>query len=189
MDASRRRAGLAILSLAASIALSGCGHLFILPAPVSRLRAIDEHFHGSIQSDSTSALLQTREWEMLACSHPRDAFSLLEQGAYTHPSDSQRLLALAELADEIARTAPPGSIETILWSRDAAVYAIFCLAELKDDQTATAMASAARDVHNNAVARCLHLVQSSTKIDQSTGQRAWVVPELFQRRLSLSGGP
>ncbi len=167
MDASRRRAGLAILSLAASIALSGCGRFFVLPAPVYRLRAIGEHFHGPIQSDSTSALLQTREWELPACSHPRDAFSLLEQVAYTHPSDSRRLLALAELADEIARTAPPGSIETIFWSRDAAVYAIFCLAELKDDQTATAMASAAQDVHNNAVARCLRLVQSSTKIEQS----------------------
>ena len=168
MNGSTRRAGLAILSLAAGIALSGCERLFILPAPGYRLKNIKEHLQGPSQSDSTVALLQTQEWEKLACSHPLAAFSALEQEASTHASDPQRLLALAELANEIARAALPGSTEAIFWSRDAAVYAVFCLAELKEDEVATATRCAAQNVHNDAVARCLRLMQTSAKPDKST---------------------
>jgi hypothetical protein len=168
MDGSTRRAGLAILSLAASIALSGCEHLFLLPAPAHRLKTIKEHLHGPSQSDSTLALLQTQEWENLACSHPLDAFSVMEQEATTHSSDPQRLLALAQLADNIARMAPAGSTEAISWSRDAAVYAVFCLAELKEDEVATATWCAAQNVYNDAVARCLRLMQTSAKSNKST---------------------
>jgi hypothetical protein len=167
MDGSRTRAVLAILSLAASVIISGCGQPFIIPTAASCLRAGREHFHGPRPSISTLALLETRECENLACCDLKGAFSLLEQQVGAFASDSRRLLALAELADEIGRTVPSDSAEAILWSRDAAVYAVFCLAESKDGQGTTAICCAAQNVHNNAIARCLRLVQSSTGADQS----------------------
>ena len=46
--------------------------------------------------------------------------------------DCQRLLALAELADQAGQTSRSG--EALLWSRDAAVYAVFCLTSSGFDQ-------------------------------------------------------
>jgi hypothetical protein len=169
MDGSRTRALLAILSLAAGLALPGCERPFMLPEFGSRLRFIDEYLHNPGLSNSTSALVQTQGWDYPAGGHPQDAFSLLEQNVGSFPSEPQRLLALAELADELARMAPTGSTDAILWSRDAAVYSVFCLTELTGDLNAAAMYCAAQNVHNNAVARCLRLAQTST----NTGQSGW----------------
>ncbi len=166
MDGIIRRAGLAIVLLAASIALSGCERLFIVPAPGCRFRATAERLQGPSQSDSTSALVRTLAQDNPTGSDPRVSFSLLEQGAETSHVDPQRLLALAELADEIARTASDPS-EAILWSRDAAVYASFCLTQFNVDRADAALFCAAQDVHNNSVARCLRLVQSATNFDRS----------------------
>ena len=166
MDGNTTRVGLAVLSLAASIALLGCERLYVIPSPGFRLRATAERFHGPNWSDSTSDLLQTPEWENLTCLPPDIAFSLLEQGAGASAFDTRCLLALAEFADEIARTTPDAT-EAVLWSRDAAVYASFCLTQLRSDLTETAIHCAAQDVHNTAVARCLRLVQSSAGIQQS----------------------
>jgi len=104
----------------------------------------------------------------LARHHPGDAFSLVEQGADTQDPDCQRLLALAELADYRAgRT--PGSDEALVWSRDAAVYAVFCLARPGADQNGVAIGCAARDVHNRALERCLRLARTRA----SAGRSEW----------------
>ncbi len=160
------------MSLAASIALSGCERPFIFPMTASHLRGINEHLHQPSLSASTSALLQTHGWEKLACRQPQDAFSLLEQAAGVPGHDPRHLLALAEFADEIARIAPSDSTGAIEWSRDAAVYAFFCLASLNGDDGASEICCAAQNVHNRAVVRCLRLAQSQADADQ----HSWSVP-------------
>jgi hypothetical protein len=75
---------------------------------------------------------------------------------------------LAELADRIGRTTllpVPG--EALLWSRDAAVYAIFCLAELGEGQAGSVIWCTARDVHNDALARCLRLARTYAKSERT----------------------
>ena len=161
MDGSRRGAWPAILSLAAVVLTAGCQRLFVLPAPEYHSREIEQRHCRPTRSDSTSSLLKHRQLEDLAWSTPRDAFSLLEQDAGIHPLEPAYLLALAELAGEIAQTAPFCSTEAVLWSRDAAVYAVFCLAQLNEADTT--MWCAAQTVHNNAVAYLLQLMQTSTK--------------------------
>ena len=172
MDGSRTRTVLAILSLAASIALSGCERPFILPLSAPRLRGIHDQLHRPSLSTSTSALIQSNGWENLAGCHPQDAFSLLEQSSGVFAHDPRHLLALAEFADEIARIVPADSTEAIQWSRDAAVYAVFCLARLNGNESASEISCAAQNVHNRSVARCLHLAQAQANADQ----RGWTDP-------------
>jgi hypothetical protein len=43
------------------------------------------------------------------------------------------------------------------WSRDAAVYAMFCLTVVENTHADPATSFAAIDVHNRAVVRCLQL--------------------------------
>jgi len=167
MDASRRGAWLAILSLAAVAVASGCGRLFVLPIPGYHFRAIEQRLNRPARSAETSFLLEHLNWEDLARLNPQDAFSRLERDASSHPLDPHHLLALAESAGEIARKAPADSTEALLWSRDAAVYALFCLAELKEEESATATWCAAQNVYNDAVAYCLRLTQTSAKSNHS----------------------
>ena len=53
------------------------------------------------------------------------------------------------------------------WSRDAAVYAAFCLSESAGHAGADAMRCAACDVHNRAVARCLRLARTADAPERS----------------------
>ncbi len=167
MDASRRGAWLAVLSIAAVAVASGCGRLFVLPIPGYHFRAIEQRLNPPARSAATSSLLEHLDWEDLAQSNPQDIFSRLERDASSHPLDPEHLLALAELAGEIARKAPADSTEALVWSRDAAVYALFCLAELKEEEPATATWCAAQNVYSDAVACCLRLTQTSAKSNHS----------------------
>ena len=62
-----------------------------------------------------------------------------------------------------------GSDEALLWSRDAAVYAVFCLTRPGADQSGVAIGCAARDVHNRALERCLRLARTRA----SAGRSEW----------------
>jgi len=151
-----------LLSLAAAAVAPGCNQIFVVSTPGCHLWPVVERLSGPRWTLSTSALLSEQGLEGLARHHPRDAFYFLEQGAGTERSDPERLLALAELADQIGRTtllsAPR---EALLRSRDAAVYATFCLEKLGDGQAGSVMWCTARDVHNDALARCLRLARTS----------------------------
>src|SRR5262249_18460379 len=95
-----------------------------------------------------------------------------EQQAVAGQADPHRFLALAELADQIARPALGQSPdEALLWSRDAAVYAVFCLAELGENQARCALACKAQSLHNAALSRCLTLARTHAK-PACTGWRA-----------------
>ena len=119
---------------------------------------------------STSRLLSQLGLIDLARHHPDNAFSLLEQTDCTHLPIAQRLLALAELANQFAHTTElTARGDAILWSRNAAVYAVFCLATLDTDDDH--LWHAASDTHNRALARCLRLVQSDKRSDRN----AWPV--------------
>jgi hypothetical protein len=78
------------------------------------------------------------------------------------------LLALAELADEISRTTLRlSSAEALLWSRDAAVFSLFCLTVLGDGQTGSSMWRRAQDLHNDALARCFRLARTDVQSARS----------------------
>jgi hypothetical protein len=168
MDGSRRRVWLTFLAIAAGTIAPGCERPFLLPALSQRLKPVEGHFREPSWSGSTSALLESLGLTDLARRHPCDAFCLLEQGTDNDPADSQRLLALAELADLIARGSPQQSSEAIRWSRDAAVYAVFCLTELEENQPGPSMECAACAVHNGALARCLQAAQTDAAFCQTT---------------------
>jgi hypothetical protein len=53
------------------------------------------------------------------------------------------------------------------WSRDAAVYAMFCLTSVENTHAEPATSFAAIDVHNRAVVRCLQLARSRLPPSQS----------------------
>jgi len=170
MDWIRRVVWPALLSLAAAMVAPGCNQVFVVSRPGHHVWPVAERLWGPRWTLSTSALLSERGLEGLARHHPRNAFFFLEQGPGAERSDPERLLALAELADQIGRTtllSAPG--EAVLWSRDAAVYATFCLANLGEGQAGSATWCTARDVHNDALARCLRLARTSAK----PGRTAW----------------
>jgi len=172
MDWIRRVVWLALLSLTAATVAPGCNQVFVVPRLGRHLAPVAERLWGPRWSNSTSALLSERGLEGLAQHHPHDAFHLLEQGNGTEYSDPERLLALAELADQIGRTTLlPAPGEALSWSRDAAVYAIFCLAELGERQAGSVMWCTARDLHNDALARCLRLARTYA----IPGRTAWPV--------------
>jgi len=160
MDGSKRRVWLAILAIVAGTIAPGCERPFLVPALGHRLRLVEEHLPCPSWSGSTSALLENLGLDELARRHPHDAFSLLEQRTGSDPVDSRHLLALAELADFIARRSPPRSFEAICWSRDAAVYAVFCLTELEENQPGAFTEYDVCEVHNRALARCLLAMQT-----------------------------
>jgi hypothetical protein len=158
-----------LLSLAAGTVTPCSSQVIGFSAPGQYPQPVEDRLWGSAQSERTSTFVTQRGLTDVAHHHPRAAFALLEQGGGTSTSDSQRLLTLAELADQIGRTTEltaPG--EAILWSRDAAVYAMFCLTTLRPGETNAVTWRAATDVHNGAVARCLRLVHSRQTPDQSS---------------------
>jgi len=169
MDGIRRVVWPAIVCLAAGTVVPGCSQVAVFPAPMAWLRPIADRLGGPGWSASTSAVLNGLGLEDLARHHPRDAFAFLEQRADPQQPDSERLLALAELADQIGRTAAlPASAEAIRWSRDAAVYAVFCLAQPGETPNRALTWCAARAVHNRAVSRCLGLARTRTAPDRGT---------------------
>jgi triacylglycerol esterase/lipase EstA (alpha/beta hydrolase family) len=124
-----------------------------------RLNLVKDRLCSLSWSDSTAALLESLALDDLVRQNPRGAFFRLEQDAADGPHDARQLLALAELADEIARSFPPRSPESIDWSRDAAVYAVFCLTELEGIQPGASTACMAQEIHNRALTRCLRGAQ------------------------------
>jgi hypothetical protein len=162
MDWITRLIKAALLSLMAGTVV----HVGVLPAQEPAPRPVAEYLLGPSWSVSTSTLLERLGLADLARYHPDDAFSLLEQGSDTQDlMDCQRLLALAELADKASQTR--GSGEALLWSRDASVYAVFCLTRAGADQSGMAIGCAARDVHNRALARCLWLARTRASSSRS----------------------
>jgi hypothetical protein len=163
MDWITRRARSVLLSLiAAAFAWGGIPLAIFLP-----VRLVGNCAFGSDWSVSTSTLLERLGQAALARHHPDEAFALIEQGSDPQDLDCERLLALAELADQAGQKS--GSASALLWSRDAAVYAVFCLTRPGFDQNSQAIACAARDVHNRALDRCLWLARTHA----SAGRGEW----------------
>jgi hypothetical protein len=163
MDWITRRVRSALLSLVAGTFVPFCFQVAIFPPSPLIARCA----FGPDWSLSTSSLLERLGLADLARHHPGDAFSLLEQGSNPQELDCQRLLALAELADQAGQTS--GSDEALFWSRDAAVYAVFCLTRPGADQSGVAIGCAAREVHNRALTRCLRLARTRA----SAGRSDW----------------
>ena len=154
----------------AGLVVAGCSHVEVFPAPGHQLKTVVASMHptGPCWSDSTANLLCRLGLDDLARDDSRAAFARVEQGVHDGPSDPALLLALAELADEKARTAGPlATDEAIAWSRDAAVYATFCLSALSLDRDSEATWAAACRVHNRATARCLSRAHTASPAERS----------------------
>ena len=135
---------------------------------------------------STSRLLSQLGLIDLARHHPDDAFSLLEQTDCSHSPIAQRLLALAELANQFAHTTElTARGDAILWSRDAAVYAVFCLATL--DTNDEHLHHTASDIHNRALGAAYDLPKAINDLTEMRGQSRWKKLELFSRPASATG--
>jgi hypothetical protein len=142
----------------------GCQQVAVIPMPGHRLRAVAERWHppGRCWSGSTANLLLDLGLDELARHDPTAAFAALEPEIVGARPDAVGLLALAELADEIGRSLGPLSRDDALaWSRDAAVYAAFCLSGLGAFSDSDPMSRASCDVHNRAAARCLRLAHTA----------------------------
>jgi hypothetical protein len=125
---------------------------------------VEHQLAGPRWSTSTLALLSEQGLTDLAQHHPREAFLALEQATVANEPNPQRLLALAELADRIGRMNLPLSFtDALAWSRDAAVFAVFCLRELGDCQSGSITWCKAQHLHNDALARCLRLARTHVK--------------------------
>lgn len=109
-------------------------------------------------SPSTECLVAQFGLRDIARFRPSDAFLMIERGIEPKGETPERLLALAELAD--CASGKFTGEKAISWSRDAAVYAVFCLEFARADDSG-AIVRAARDVHNRAVRRCFHLLKTS----------------------------
>lgn len=148
----------------------GCHQPLVLPNPARHVAPVADAVAGPGLSESTRALLSSLGVADVAAHHRRVAFAVLEQrlpGAV--PPSPGLSLALAELADRLGRRPallPSARAEALAWSRDAAVYAAFCLADPRCD---AARRCAARDVHNRAVARCLRLAGTAS----TPGRSGW----------------
>ncbi len=150
------------------LSAAGCRLPVVLPRPSHHLAPVAEAVAGPGLSESTRALLVERGIDDVARHHPRIAFRVLEQELPGDPQGSpRRLLALAELADRLARhpaVTPSRRSEALAESRDAAVYAAFCLSDPRADESTR---QAALDVHNRAVARSLRLAGTTAMASHS----------------------
>lgn len=160
--------GVALFVLAA-VAI-GCHQPVVLPNPARHVAPVVEAVAGPGLSESARALLADLGIADVAAHHPRVAFAVLEErvSRAAQPSPGW-LLSLAELADRVGRRPAmlPGTrAEALAWSRDAAVYAGFCLADPRCDDLSR---RAARDLHNRAVARCLRLAGTAS----TPGRSGW----------------
>ena len=145
----------AVFLLLSGTVVPGSFDLAIPIAQVPARQPTAKYPFGPIWSVSTSTLLDRQGLAEIVRKHPADVFSLLEQSTDTQRPDCTQLLALAELADQIAQTA--AADEALARSRDAAVYAVFCLETMRFDRAGMAIGCAAHDAHNRAVERCLQL--------------------------------
>jgi hypothetical protein len=115
-------------------------------------------------------VLCDQQLESLAHHHPQDAFFALEEATLAEPGDPQRLLALAELADQISRsTLLWPRTQALEWSRDTAVFAMFCLRALGSEHTGSLIWCKALQLHNDSLARCLRLAHT----DNHPSQTPW----------------
>jgi pimeloyl-ACP methyl ester carboxylesterase len=147
-----------MLSLVAGIIEPGCHQIAVFPVPGYCLRAGTDRLWEPGCSVSTVNLLDRLGLKGLARQCPRDVFSFLENETDSLQPEPERLLALAELADQLGRMTVRD--EALAWSRDAAVYAAFYLAEPESGRTTAATLCAAWNVHNRSVTRCLRLLQT-----------------------------
>jgi hypothetical protein len=161
MDRIRKGVWPSLLALVVGIWTLGCHQVIVFPTPGRRLQQFADYVRSTDWSPTTCNLLAKLGLEELAQDHPQNAFALLEQQIHTDWTDAQRLLSLAELADRISRTIElTAPSDALVWSRDAAVYAMFCLTAVGEERADPAMACAATNVHNRAVTRCLQLTRS-----------------------------
>jgi hypothetical protein len=165
MDGIKRVVWLVIVSLATGTAAPGCHRSVVFALPGHHLPRPAQFPCEPNWSTSTTNLLERLDLRRLACRHPAEAFFFLEQMTEAGLAEPERLLALAELAEEASRTEEAS--EALTWSRDAAVYAAFSLADPRPDGTSLSTRSIAGDVHNRAVARCLRLAQTHTAASRS----------------------
>ncbi len=160
MDGIGRVVWPALLTIVLGAIAPGCNQIAVLPVPGHRLRTVAERWHPPCPSwsGSTAHLLSHLGLDDLARRDPCAAFAALEPDINGARSDSVRLLALAELADEVGRSLGASARDDALaWSRDAAVYAVLSLSASAGMPGAEAMGCTACAVHNRAAARCLRL--------------------------------
>jgi hypothetical protein len=164
----------------------GCHQPIVLPNPARHFTPAVEAITRPTMSPSTHATLRAWGIADVAAHHPRVAFATMEQ-QLTDASSSptpETLLAMAELADRISRRpvlTHSMRTEAMAWSRDAAVYAMFCVSDPRSDRSIREMAC---DVHNHAVARILRLAGTSSNFERSH----WPV-RLAEARILPTAGP
>jgi pimeloyl-ACP methyl ester carboxylesterase len=179
MDSIRKEAwGTLALVLALAASLSGCRMASVYSMPGRRFEMLSERVTPSDWSAQVGDELARRGLSELACRQPDAAFKAIEQGISSEaPPRSFTLLTLAELADRAGRQfAVRAPDEALRWARDAAVYASFCLAEPGPPRS-SAVWCLAREIHNRAVLRCLHIA----------GTNAAATRNDWPARLSQSG--
>jgi pimeloyl-ACP methyl ester carboxylesterase len=170
MDGIGRVVWPALLSIAAGAIALGCKQVEVIPAPGPCPGTVVERLHlpGPCWSVPTTNLLCQLGLDGMARRHPRAVFAELERGIHDGRPDPARLLALAELADQNGRAMGPlATDEAMAWSRDAAVYAAFCLSTSGADTGGDATWCAACGVHNRAAARCLRLARTAESPEPS----------------------
>ncbi len=164
MDGIGRVVWPALLTTALGAIVPGCNQIAVIPVPGHRLRTVVERWHPPSRcwSGPTANLLRHLGLGDLAHRDPTAAFAALEPGIDGARPDPVRLLALAELADEVGRSlGPPARDDALAWSRDAAVYAALCLSATGVGPGADSTSRAACTVHNRAAARCLRLARTA----------------------------
>jgi hypothetical protein len=164
MDGIKRVAWPTLLTIALGAVAPGCNQIAVIPAPGHRLQTVAERWHPPCRcwSPTTANLLSHLGLDDLARRDPCAAFAALEPGIVGAGLDPARLLALAELADEVGRSLGPWARDDALaWSRDAAVYAAFCMSANGPRPDLDPISRAAGAVHNRAAARCLRLARTA----------------------------
>ena len=168
MDGIGRVVWPALLTIVWGAIAPGCNQIAVIPLPGHRLRTVAERWHPLCPcwTGSTAHLLSHLGLDDLARRDPCAAFAALESGLDGARPDPARLLALAELADEVGRSLGGSARDDALaWSRDAAVYAVLCLSATGSGPDG--MSCAASAVHNRAAARCLRLARTDDPLERS----------------------
>ena len=162
----------AILPILAGLMAPGCKQVAVIPAPGRRVATVVERWHpaGPCRSASDDGAAVSPGTGRPGPSPSSGRIRGAGAGIADGPDDPARLLALAELADQNGRAMGPfASDEAMAWSRDAAVYAAFCLSTPGGGPVADATACSARNVHNRAVARCLRRARTA----ETPGWSGW----------------
>jgi len=161
MDWIKRVVWPALLALAVTAAALGADQVTGHPAAEHPLQLTFDHLRRPAWSNTASHFLTDVGLKDLAQRHPRDAFTLLKEISSSQSSDPLRLLTLAELAEHISQKSElTARAEAILWARDAAVYAVFCLQAVGQGPNELEISHAAVTMHNRALAHSLRLMRS-----------------------------